>query len=128
MIKPGWTGTWTGWHGLHQPHLDLHDGGVDPGPPRFFCSATSLFHFDAGDPFSFSSCFTVPLLGCGARMVMAKVEENKREMKNSNNQWWWCLRWRNTHMLVRWNAHVSEAEKKRKRLMNPYYQIKMIIV
>jgi hypothetical protein len=30
--------------------------------------------------------FEMNLLGCGARMVMAKVEENKREMKNSNNQ------------------------------------------
>jgi len=118
MIKPGWTGTWTGWHGLHQSHLDLHDGGVDPGPASFFCSATSLFHCDVGDPFPISWCFTVPLplpenervveiekvkrkwflfemnlnlLGCGARRVMAEEEENKRKMKVGNNQkqWWW---------------------------------------
>jgi hypothetical protein len=30
--------------------------------------------------------FEMNLLGCGARMVVAKVEENKREMKKSNNQ------------------------------------------
>lgn len=35
--------------------MDLHDGGDDPGPPSFFCS-----HGTAGEPFCFSSCFTVP--------------------------------------------------------------------
>lgn len=48
------------------------------------------------------------LLGCGARRVMAEEEENKRKMKVGNNQKQWCLPgWRSTHILMRWNAHVS---------------------
>jgi len=49
--------------GLHQPHLDLHDGGDDPGPPNLFSPATSLSTGTAGDPFCFSSrlrWFTAP--------------------------------------------------------------------
>ncbi|MCI05006.1 hypothetical protein A2U01_0026055, partial [Trifolium medium] len=30
---PGGTGTWTGLQGVHLPHLPLHRGGNDPGPP-----------------------------------------------------------------------------------------------
>lgn len=55
---------------------------------------------------------------------MAEEEENKRKMKVGNNQkqWWWCLGWRSTHILMRWNAHVSvlllQSTEKMKRLMN----------